>query len=172
MIELEKTYLAKFIPSKLENGKEMIDIYIPDGIHHAPIRIRKNGNKYYITKKQPAKENDHSVLIEQTIELSEPEFIELEKEIKGRRIEKIRYNLNHNGNTAEIDVFKEKLKGLVLVDFEFKTNEEKEKFKMPDFCLIDVTQEEFIAGGMLCGKSYEDIEEDLNRLNYKKIESE
>jgi len=170
MIELEKTYLAKFIPSKLENKKEMIDIYIPDGIDHAPIRIRKNGNKFYITKKQPAKENDSSVLIEQTIELSEAEFIELEKEIKGRRIEKIRCSFNHKGNTAEIDVFQGKLKGLVLVDFEFDTEEAKEKFKMPDFCLADVTQEDFIAGGMLCGKSYEEIEENLNRLNYKKIE--
>ncbi|MBW2982132.1 hypothetical protein KY343_04595 [Candidatus Woesearchaeota archaeon] len=169
MIELEKTYLAKFIPSKLENKKEMIDIYIPDGIDHAPIRIRKNGNKFCITKKQPAKEDDCSVLIEQTIELSEAEFIELEKEIKGRRIEKIRYNFNHNGNIAEVDVFQGKLKGLVLIDFEFKTEEEKEGFEMPDFCLADVTQKEFIAGGMLCGKSYEEIEENLNRIGYKKI---
>ena len=56
-----------------------------------------------------------------------------------------------------------------MVDFEFETSEEKESFEMPDFCLADVTQEVFTAGGMICGKSYEDIENDLNRYNYKKL---
>ena len=40
---------------------------------------------------------------------------------------------------------------------------------MPDFCLKEVTQELFIAGGMICGKSYEDIEENLKRFNYLKL---
>ena len=40
---------------------------------------------------------------------------------------------------------------------------------MPDFCLADVTQEKFIAGGMICGKSYEDIEKELKRFNYVKL---
>ena len=40
---------------------------------------------------------------------------------------------------------------------------------MPDFCLADVTQEVFIAGGMLCGKCYKDIEDDLARIGYKKL---
>ena len=72
--------------------------------------------------------------------------------------------------TAEIDVFQGALKGLVLVDVEFETVEEKDAFEMPEFCLVEVTQEEFIAGGMLCGKSYEDIEEGLKRYNYSRIE--
>ena len=70
---------------------------------------------------------------------------------------------------AEIDVFQGESKGLILVDFEFDTNEEKNSFTIPDFCLTEITHEEFIAGGMICGKSYEDIEENLNRFNYKKL---
>lgn len=58
---------------------------------------------------------------------------------------------------------------MVVVDFEFDNKEEKDKFEMPDFCLADVTQEEFIAGGMICGKSYEDVEKDLKKFSYKKI---
>jgi len=61
------------------------------------------------------------------------------------------------------------LKGLILVDFEFDKMEEKDSFDMPDFCLVDITQEVFIAGGMLCGKSYEDIEEYLKRFGYIKL---
>ena len=40
---------------------------------------------------------------------------------------------------------------------------------MPDFCLADVTEEIFIAGGMLGGKKYKDIEIDLKKFNYKKL---
>ena len=61
------------------------------------------------------------------------------------------------------------LKGLVVIDFEFETIEEKDAFKMPEFCLVDITQEVFIAGGMVCGKKYEDIENELKRFNYNKL---
>ena len=57
----------------------------------------------------------------------------------------------------------------MTVDFEFETEEEKEKFEMPEFCLADVTQENFIAGGMLAGKKYKDIEKELERFEYKKL---
>ncbi len=56
-----------------------------------------------------------------------------------------------------------------MVDFEFKNLKEKDAFTMPDFCLAEVTQEEFTAGGMLCGKDFADIEENLEKFNYKKL---
>ncbi len=45
----------------------------------------------------------------------------------------------------------------------------QEKFVIPDFCLIEVTQEEFLAGGKVCGKTYEDIELELKRFKYIKL---
>jgi hypothetical protein len=57
---------------------------------------------------------------------------------------------------------------MVLVDFEFDTEEDQAAFAMPEFCLADVTQEDFIAGGILAGKKYQDLEEDLKRFNYHK----
>ncbi|MFP4111616.1 MAG: hypothetical protein ACLFUO_01315 [Candidatus Woesearchaeota archaeon] len=66
-------------------------------------------------------------------------------------------------------MFLDDLKGLVWVDFEFETEEEKDNFKMPDFCLADVSQEEFIAGGMICGNKYENIESNLKKWGYKKL---
>ena len=82
---------------------------------------------------------------------------------------KIRYYYPCSGRIAEIDVFKGLLEGLVLVDFEFEKPEEKKAFKMPDFCLVDVTREKLVAGGMLCGKSYSDIGKELEKFNYKKL---
>src|SRR3989338_5295798 len=150
MIELEKTYLAKYLPDlKKCKSKEIIDIYLPKSAKHPVLRIRKNGDKFEMTKKQPIGE-DKTIQEEQTIILTKEEFQELSS-LEGKRIHKIRFYFPYNGRTAEIDVFQGDLKGLVLVDFEFESEQEKQAFEKPDFCLVEVTQEEFIAGGMLCG---------------------
>jgi len=170
MNEIEKTYLLKTMPSELDKypSKEIIDIYFPKDNPHPAMRIRKNGNKYEITHKHTAIEGDASHLIEQTIILTEEEFKALST-IDGLRVHKVRYNYDYKGLIAEIDIFKDDLEGLVLVDFEFKDIEQKDSFEMPTFCLADVTQEEFIAGGKICGKKYSDIENQLERFNYKKV---
>ncbi len=121
-----------------------------------------------ITKKQPIQEGDASHQLEQTIPLTNEEFDDLAK-LQGKRVRKERYLYRYGGRTAEIDVFKDGLEGLVLVDFEFGTVEEKGSFRMPDFCLAEVTQQTFLAGGMLCGKKYSDIEKKLAEFNYSKI---
>jgi len=172
MIELERTFLAKYVPDlKGLKCKEVFDIYMPKVFPggHAPLRLRKNGNKYELTKKEPAVKGDSSKLIEQNISLTEKEFTFLEKEIEGRRVHKKRYYLPVGNLTAEVDVFQDDLKGLVLIDFEFPDEESKDSFVAPDFCLADVTQEAFIAGGVLCGKKYADLEEQLKKFGYKKV---
>jgi len=170
MIELEKTYLAKHLPKDLEKSpsKEIIDVYFPKEEEHPKIRIRKRGGEYRITKKQPIQNGDASVQKEQTIVLTEKEFESLNK-LEGKRVRKIRYYYPFDNRTAEVDVFQDDLKGLVTVDFEFETEQDKEKFEMPDFCLADVTQEDFIAGGKLCGKTYKEIEKELDKFEYKKL---
>ena len=170
MIELEKTYLAKELPEGLENCefKEIIDIYIPKSSEHPKLRIRKNGNKFEATKKKPVRDKNASCLEEQTIILTEDEFNTFKK-LDGKKVRKLRYYYNYNGRTAEIGIFQDSLEGLVAIDFEFATVEEKDNFEMPDFCLADVTQEVFLAGGIICGKSYKDIENDLKKFNYKKL---
>ena len=171
MIELEKTYLAKSLPVDLKNCKfkEIIDIYIPKFDRHPSLRLRKNGDKYELTKKELVDKNNASCANEQTIILSKEEFDVLYEQLDGKKTHKIRYYYDYNGIIAEFDVFQDLLKGLVVIDFEFQTVEEKNNFKTPDFCLVEVTQEEFIAGGMVCGKSYEDIEHELAKFQYKKL---
>ena len=171
MIELEKTYLVKKLPKNLKNCKfkEIIDIYIPKNSDHPKLRLRKHGAKFELTKKEPVNEADASHQIEQTIILTKTEFDTLNQQLEGRRVRKIRYYYDYNGRTAEFDVFQDELKGLVIVDFEFVTLNEKDNFQMPEFCLVDITQEVFIAGGMICGKIYTDIENNLKEFNYSKL---
>ncbi|EET89767.1 MAG: hypothetical protein LVQ97_02450 [Candidatus Micrarchaeales archaeon] len=169
-IELERTFLIKYIPEGLNDcdHEEMLDIYIPRSSSHPHIRIRKAGNRYEITKKEPVLGRDSSKQLEQTIRLTKEEYDEFAL-LEGKRVHKTRYFYPYEGMRAEIDVFSGSLKGLILVDFEFKNENGMQSFEIPEFCLADVTQEEFLAGGTLCGKSYSDIEDRLNRLGYAKI---
>lgn len=170
MIELERTYLAKYLPQGLEQcqKKEILDIYLPTNQRHPTLRIRKNGEKYEITKKEPLLD-DPSEMKEETTTLTQEEFAELNRSVAGKRLRKIRYYYPYLNRTAEIDIFQDALKGLVIIDFEFERIEDKNAFIMPEFCLADITTEEFTAGGMLCGKSYAEIESVLVKYGYKKL---
>jgi len=169
--EFELTYLAKEFPPQFSTDlsqKEIIDIYIPKDAEHPGLRIRKNGEKYEITKKEPISGTDSSHQSENTIPLTKDEFASL-AELPGKRVRKVRYYYEEDGVNYEVDVFKDALAGLVVVDIEFDSKEEKDAFTPPPWVLVDVTQDKFIAGGMLCGKSYADIEPELLARNYQKL---
>lgn len=170
-IELERTFLLKKIPDGLKDCKfiEVSDIYIPKTAKHPILRIRKKGNRFEMTKKSPAIGDDASEQSEHTIFLSEEEFAELAK-LDDKKLRKFRYFYPVNDLTAEVDFYLDDLEGLAMVDFEFKSVEGKNKFLMPDFCLVDVTQEKITAGGMLAGKKYADIKPTLDKYSYQKIE--
>lgn len=169
-IELERTYLAKSLPSGLSTcpSRQIVDIYLPAEDPHPKLRLRKSGDTYAITKKVPLHGDDSSEQAEHTIALTEEEFVSLKK-ADGKRVEKKRYYYSYNGMALEIDVFENTLAGLVLVNVEFKNTEEKETFVMPDFCCAEVTQEKMFAGGVLAGTSYEDMASALEKFGYKKL---
>ena len=111
---------------------------------------------------------DASEHIEQTIPLTEEEFAALSR-CSAKRVAKDRYRVVIDGILAEIDIFIEDLAGLVLIDFEFDTEDEKDNFIPPSIALANVTQENFIAGGLLAGKTYDTIAPELARFCYKKL---
>jgi len=169
-IELEKTFLLKDIPEDLKDhkSKEVLDIYIPRSAEHPILRIRKNGDVFELTKKAPINKNDASEQSEETIILTKEEYSYLSS-LEGKRVGKIRYYYPIGDRTAEIDIFLNDLEGFVLVDVEFNSVEEKQSFVMPDFCLVDVTQDKSFAGGILAGKKYSDIQPHLDKYGYKKL---
>lgn len=100
---------------------------------------------YTITKKRLANEGDASTQIEQNIQITEDEFNAF-SQMPANTVHKMRFLYPYEGKTAEIDVFLDRLEGLVLVDIEFNSKEESDKCAMPDFCLADVTNEDCFAG--------------------------
>jgi adenylate cyclase len=169
-IELELTYLARELPTDLATkpSKMLVDVYYPASDPHPLVRIRQKGDSYEITKKVMASGTDSSHMLEYTIKLTREEFDALSA-APGKRVAKRRYDYEFEGRKAEIDVFDGELSGLVVVDFEFTDRDDQLAFQMPGFCLADVTQEAFIAGGKLAGKSYADISADLDRYDYQQL---
>lgn len=170
-IELELTFLAKQIPKEIQGAVavDMVDIYIPEDTSvHSKLRIRKKGSSYEITKKIPTLATDASKHEETTIELSEIEYAALAN-VSQKTVHKERYSLIFQETSMEVDIFKDELEGLVVIDFEFDTEQQMKDFIPPDFCLADITQENFIAGGVLAGRTYAEIEQELERFKYKKL---
>jgi CYTH domain-containing protein len=119
-------------------------------------------------KKNPVSKGDFSEHIEDSINLEKKEYEALYA-CSNKRVSKNRYKVEINGYVAEVDVFTGDMTGLVLIDFEFKNREEHDKFKTPDCCLVDVTQELTIRGGQLAGQKYEDIEDWLTAKGYREV---
>jgi CYTH domain-containing protein len=168
--EREMKFLLKSLPD-LSNceRQEMVDIYIPRKEGHAAIRIRKKGERFVITKTTEAFEEGIKVLKEETIGITEEEF-EVFRTMKDAKIlEKTRYVYPLGDRKMEIDVFHGRHDGLVLAEVEFKSLEELKAFEKPDFCLAEVTKEDYLAGGVLYKLDWKDIVDKLDKLGYERL---
>ncbi len=168
-LEIEKTYLAKYIPFEISKSKssKLIDVYIPALLENPTIRLRKKDDAFELTKKVQLNSNDASTHQEYSVPITKEEFEALR--VGAKFVEKTRYYFKYGGFDCELDLFEGNLIGLVLVDFEFKDQFEYNSFEMPEFCLADVTQEDFISGKSLAGKNYSEIEKDLEKFGYKRL---
>ncbi|GCD20784.1 hypothetical protein ACFO3K_19915 [Cellulomonas algicola] len=171
-LELELTFLADRVPDEVRGTHpvRLVDVYVPEDRQvHPRLRLRQQGDRFELTKKLPVVEGDASQHHELTVTLDDAEFACLAA-ASGRRVEKDRYRVVIDGHPAEVDVFRGDLQGLVLVDFEFGDRADLESFVAPACCGPDVTQEDFIAGGLLAGRAYAEIEPELDRLGYTRLD--
>lgn len=169
-LELERTYLAAALPADIAQCRnELIqDVYVPETVDHALLRLRKRGNRHVITKKIPIDSKDSTRQREHTIPLSKDEYDALALCSK-KRATKRRYYCSLAGHNAEVDVYQDELAGLVIIDFEFSNEADMDAFVPPPICLADVSQEAFAAGGKLAGRRYKDIEPLLQQYAYKPL---
>ena len=100
------------------------------------VRIRRSNNDYYMTYK-----GDGLMAREEyNLPLTEEAYTHLRPKIDGLLIAKTRYLIPLNDKlTAELDIFEEDLKGLVIVEVEFDSIEEANAFTSPDWFGEDVT---------------------------------
>ena len=158
-IERESTYLLNSIPSDLFKYKKEYtkDIYLPPDAGHPMIRLRKRGEKLFMTKKYPKVPGDYSTMIEETINLLDYEYEFLEKNLPGNVLEKNRYSKKENGYVIEIDEYIGKLAPLKVMDIEWDTvvlDLDLTEFDIKK----EITQQNSLAAGNLAGKNYSEIE--------------
>lgn len=134
-MEIERKYLVKEIPANLDQyeSKKIAQGYL---CTEPVVRIRRSNNDYYMTYK-----GDGLMAREEyNLPLTEEAYTHLRPKIDGLLIAKTRYLIPLNDKlTAELDIFEEDLKGLVIVEVEFDSIEEANAFTSPDWFGEDVT---------------------------------
>ncbi len=171
MNEIERRFLLKYIPDfvKTTKGISIEDYMILTGEDHPHLRLRKIDDRYELTKKYPKPGATNAEKIEETIILSEVEFNAFKKlDHKGQQ--KLRYKIVSDNYSTELDLWQGELQGLGIVEFEFHSVEAAQEFIPPEYILCEVTGLEWLAGGKISGKSYEDIALELEKLGYKKLD--
>lgn len=134
-MEIERKYLVKEIPTDLDQYeiKKIAQGYL---CTEPVVRIRRSNNDYYMTYKG----DGLMVREEYNLPLTEEAYTHLRPKIDGLLISKTRYLIPLDDKlTAELDIFEEDLKGLVIVEVEFDSIEEANAFTSPDWFGEDVT---------------------------------
>ena len=157
MIEIERTFLLNKFPKEIQTLRKdaIVQGYLSTG--KQPLRIRKKGARFEMTKKLSLRQGDESAKEEINIPLTKKEFRMLWKLVV-KYLEKTRYYYSLGGGlVAEIDVYRGKLKGLAVVEVEFKSVRQMNVFVPPKWFGRDVTQERWSSNAYLAGMSFKDI---------------
>lgn len=154
-MEIERKFLLKNIPYELS---ELRSKHLEQGyVNSDPVvRIRKADDEYFLT----IKSNGLMKRIEVEKEITAEEYSELSSIVKGRLITKTRYYIPLEGGlTMELDVFEGKLRGLIVAEVEFPTEEAATSFVPPEFVRDDVTSDKRYANVFLSFASDEELSE-------------
>jgi CYTH domain-containing protein len=135
-MEIERKFIPITLPENLDEYKhyKIEQAYL----NTAPVvRIRQQGDEYYLTYKgggMMARE-------EYNLPLNKKSYHHLLSKADGNIITKTRYliPINNGTLTAELDIFEDKFKGMLLVEVEFESVEQADGFQKPDWFGEDVT---------------------------------
>lgn len=149
-IERERRWLCRTVPrEQILQTQAITDLYVTG----ARLRLREmralDGStpKFKLSRKADV---DHYTRLITTIYLQEEEFTVLANSLSGARLRKLRHRLHSpTGVMLAVDEFQDGLKGLILIEAEFKTPELLSAFAMPDFAVREVTDDPRFTGGYL-----------------------
>jgi hypothetical protein len=144
-MEIERKFLVKELPKGLEccNKLEIEQGYISE---KPTIRIRKADERYILTVKSKFgvcnNEGDPIVNNESETEITKKEYEALKEKLVCNTLRKTRYIIPlADGLVAELDVFKDRLCGLVFAEVEFPSVEEANRFNKPEWLGMDVSND-------------------------------
>ena len=146
-MEIERKFLVKEIPD-LTQAKcyEIVQGYLSP---NPETRVRKRDNEYFLTIKGVG----DVVREEKETKISEKEGKELFSKVESLLVEKTRYLISIGKYTAELDIYKNRLKGLVVVEVEFETVSDAENFVPPKWFGEDISKNKEYRNKVLAYKS-------------------
>jgi CYTH domain-containing protein len=136
MIEIERKFLVKSLPAGMPAGTLIQQGYLAHD-EHTEVRIRKYGNRHFLTVKEGAGLKRR----ETEVALSAEQFDALWPSTEGRRLEKIRSLVTYGSFQVEIDRYGGDLEPLLVAEVEFSSVEESESFEKPDYLGQEVTED-------------------------------
>ncbi len=153
-MEIERKFLVKALPQNLEQYQCKV---IEQGYlsRNPTIRIRKSNEDYILTYKSKfgiEQDANRTAKVENEVEvpLNEESYLHLKEKVDNHIVSKRRYLVPlEEGYTAELDVFGEQLKGLMLVEVEFKDEEKANAFHPPIWFGEDVSLDRKYTNGYL-----------------------
>ena len=165
--ERERRYLLRELPDGLRVNDPHTQIF-DNYITGTRLRLRKvrvperREWTWKLTQKFAPAAGDFSRTVIANIYLSQYEY-EVLSVFEGNEIRKNRYPYEHGGRKFSVDVFLGPLRGLVLAETEFDTDEELDSFTAPAFAAREVTNDELFTGGRLVHMTSDEIRAELLR---------
>src|SRR5215212_3962106 len=129
-MEIERKFLVADPPRELDRhpSKRLEQGYLAlDG--DVEVRVRRAGGRATMTVKR----GGGLVRFEEEMPIGRERFERLWELTEGRRVEKVRHLLDHDGLTIELDVYGGDLAGLVVAEIEFASVIESVVFAPPDW---------------------------------------
>jgi len=139
-VEIERKFIVDKLPENLDKfpRKEILQGYLAVTRDGTEVRIRKRGSKCSLT----IKHGSGKTRIEEEIGISERQFTSLWELTGKKRVKKLRYRIPHEGMSIELDVYQEKLEGLITAEVEFPSEQASNAFRPPAWLGAEVTDNE------------------------------
>ncbi len=151
--EIERKFCVRKMPDLTAcKGVEISQGYLSVGEDGTEIRLRRKGEQFYQTVKQGKGVQRTEV----EVELSRAQFDSLWPLTEGRRVEKVRYEMDEGIWTIELDVYRGHLQGLVVVEVEFETVDESSRFVPPLWFGREVTDDDRYKNAVLAHRGTPD----------------
>ena len=137
--EIERKFLVNNFPVDLVQHSESQRVNQGYLFHekHAELRVRQKGNRFFLTKKS----GSGLVRDEEELEISEEVFNLLWPFTHGKRINKVRYSIDIEGKTVEIDDFSGDLEPLTILEVEFNSEQLAHAYTPPKFVEREITED-------------------------------
>jgi adenylate cyclase len=136
--EIERKFLIKYLAPELNRAHRyaISQGYLATERDDRHVRLRKTGKNASLTFKIVHSSGEREEL---EIKLTPKQFAALWPGTAGRRLKKVRYEIPWQNVMIEVDVYRGKNDGLVVVEVEFPTRAACRKFKPPDWFGREVT---------------------------------